>query len=83
MNPRAGYPTYRISSADPSATWVHLRIPGAVMQFLLYAYRQSSSIGKGIKMLFPEAPGIVIFVVSLDTIGYNRNVVLLYNKRIK
>ncbi len=27
MNPRAGYPTYRISSADPSATWVHLQKP--------------------------------------------------------
>ena len=26
LNSRAGYPTYRISSADPSATWVHLRI---------------------------------------------------------
>ena len=26
MNPRAGCPTYRISSADPSATWVHLHI---------------------------------------------------------
>ena len=25
MNSRAGYPTYRISSADPSATWVHLQ----------------------------------------------------------
>ncbi len=25
LNPRAGYPTYRISSADPSATWVHLQ----------------------------------------------------------
>ena len=25
LNPRAGYPTYRISSADPSATWVLLR----------------------------------------------------------
>ncbi len=24
MNSRAGCPTYRISSADPSATWVHL-----------------------------------------------------------
>ena len=26
MNPRAGCPTYRISSADPSASWVLLRI---------------------------------------------------------
>ena len=26
LNPRAGCPTYRISSADPSATWVHLQI---------------------------------------------------------
>jgi len=26
LNPRAGCPTYRISSADPSATWVHLRM---------------------------------------------------------
>ena len=25
LNPRAGCPTYRISSADPSATWVLLR----------------------------------------------------------
>ena len=25
LNSRAGYPTYRISSADPSATWVHLQ----------------------------------------------------------
>ena len=25
MNPRAGCPAYRISSADPSATWVHLQ----------------------------------------------------------
>lgn len=25
LNLRAGYPTYRISSADPSATWVLLR----------------------------------------------------------
>ena len=24
LNPRTGYPAYRISSADPSATWVHL-----------------------------------------------------------
>ena len=24
LNPRAGCPAYRISSADPSATWVHL-----------------------------------------------------------
>ena len=24
LNPRTGYPIYRISSADPSATWVHL-----------------------------------------------------------
>ena len=24
MNPRTGCPAYRISSADPSATWVHL-----------------------------------------------------------
>ena len=27
LNPRAGCPAYRISSADPSATWVHLRSP--------------------------------------------------------
>ena len=26
MNSRAGYPTYRISSADASATWVHLQV---------------------------------------------------------
>ena len=26
MNPRAGCPTYRISSADPSTAWVHLQI---------------------------------------------------------
>ena len=25
LNPRAGCPTYRISSADPSASWVLLR----------------------------------------------------------
>ena len=24
LNPRTGCPAYRISSADPSATWVHL-----------------------------------------------------------
>ena len=26
LNPRTGYPIYRISSADPSATWVHLHV---------------------------------------------------------
>ena len=26
LNPRTGCPAYRISSADPSATWVHLRV---------------------------------------------------------
>ena len=26
LNPRTGYPIYRISSADPSATWVHLQM---------------------------------------------------------
>ena len=26
LNPRAGCPTYRISSADPSASWVLLRV---------------------------------------------------------
>ena len=26
MNSCVGYPTYRISSADPSTTWVHLHI---------------------------------------------------------
>ena len=29
LNPRTGCPAYRISSADPSATWVHLHIPEA------------------------------------------------------
>ena len=26
LNPRTGCPIYRISSADPSATWVHLHV---------------------------------------------------------
>ena len=35
LNSRAGCPTYRISSADPSATWVHLH--GVTNQQIRYS----------------------------------------------
>ena len=40
LNSRAGCPAYRISSADPSATWVHLR----TNQILLYLLHRKRSI---------------------------------------
>ena len=50
MNPRTGCPAYRISSADPSATWVHLHIKKKTVLkcnrncFLLYKESTERSI---------------------------------------
>ena len=43
LNPRTGCPVYRISSADPSATWVHL-LGDKYTTVILYPLLQKRSI---------------------------------------
>ena len=57
MNPRAGCPTYRISSADPSATWVHLRV------MITFSDNISNYIGSGI---FRQLPFLYYFPKNIE-----------------
>ena len=64
LNPRAGYPTYRISSADPSATWVHLQQNICVtVQYLhssMFYYGQRS---KGADLLNNYASTVIVYMI--------------------
>ena len=67
LNPRTGCPAYRISSADPSATWVHLRMLSELFSSFrenLYYYIRYPKKGQSFLKLF-------FFVLLTNLPDYN------------
>ena len=67
LNPRTGCPAYRISSADPSATWVHLRMLSKLSSSFrenLYYYIRYPEKGQSFLKLF-------FFVLLTNLPDYN------------